>query len=205
MGDLPPPKCSPRSVQSSDCILGALGNDIVKSIEKANVLYEGNTEDTNSGNLLFKTNNDVSSEDDLEFKPVTSGRDKNKRTNNNSNIISSSNQNTNVNNKNSASHSEASSFADSESSEAMESKNSSEGWSFEADSSDIFKLLNAEKNSNSLAGNSNSTDLLTSESTTTVKTEEKAALEDVFKFDSELSSGGCGPKTKNYSNRRSRG
>merc|ERR1712227_700294 len=25
--DLPPPKCSPRSVQSSDCILGALGND----------------------------------------------------------------------------------------------------------------------------------------------------------------------------------
>merc|ERR1712062_144024 len=197
MGDLPPPKCSPRSVQSSDCILGALGNDIVKSIEKANVLYEGNTEDTNSGNLLFKTNNDVSSEDDLEFKPVTSGKNKKKRKNNNSNIISSSNQNTNVNNKNSASHSEASSFADLESSEAMESametKNSSEGWSFEADSSDIFKLLNAEKNSNSLAGNSNSTDLLTSESTTTVKTEEeKAALEDVFKFDSELSSGGCG-------------
>ena len=198
--DLPPPKCSPRSVQSSDCILGALGNDIVKSIEKANVLYEGNTEDTNSGNLLFKTNNDVSSEDDLEFKPVTSGKNKKKRKNNNSNIISSSNQNTNVNNKNSASHSEASSFADSESSEAMESametKNSSEGWSFEADSSDIFKLLNAEKNSNISAGNSNSTDLLTSESTTTVKTEEKAALEDVFKFDSELSSGGCGPRRR---------
>merc|ERR1711890_65463 len=102
-----------------------------------------------SGNL-FK-NNDNSSEDDLEFKPVTSGKNKKKRKN-----FSSNQNNSNNINKNSNSHSEASSFADSESSEAMESamenKNSSEGWSFEADSSDIFKLLNVEKN---LAGNSN--------------------------------------------------
>ena len=196
--DLSPPKCSPRtSVQTTDCILGALGNDIVKSIEKANVLYEGGSGD--SGNLVFKNNDNVSSEDDLEFKPVTSGKNKKKRSKNTNNNFSS-NQNTTttnsnnikVNNKNSASHSEASSFADSESSEAMESamenKNSSEGWSFEADSSDIFKLLNVEN----LAGNSNSTDLLTSESTTTtVKKEEKAALEDVFKFDSELSCSGA--------------
>merc|ERR1712018_1058694 len=77
--DLPPPKCSPRSVRTTDCILGALGNDIVKSIEKANVLYEGG----DSGNL-FK-NNDNSSEDDLEFKPVTSGKNKKKRKNFSSN------------------------------------------------------------------------------------------------------------------------
>merc|ERR1711993_26625 len=67
-----------------------LGNDIVKSIEKANILYEGD----DLGNL-FKGNNDInSSEDDMEFKPVTSGKKKKR----------------NKNNKNSNNHSEASSF-----------------------------------------------------------------------------------------------
>ena len=131
-----------------------LGNDIVKSIEKANILYEGD----DLGNI-FKGNNDLnSSEDDMEFKPVTSGKKKKR----------------NKNNKNSNNHSEASSFADSESSEAMEAamENKNEGWSFETDSNDIFKLLNMGQQSQTTTENN-------------VK-EEKAALEDVFKFDSEL-------------------
>jgi hypothetical protein len=69
--------------------LGALGNDIVKSIEKANVLYEGGSGD--SGNLVFKNNDNVSSEDDLEFKPVTSGKNKKKRSKNTNNNFSSTN------------------------------------------------------------------------------------------------------------------
>merc|ERR1712213_76643 len=101
--NVPPTATSPPLTKSMDL----LGNDIVKSIEHANMLYEGDLK------------NDLnSSEDDLEFKPVTSGKKKRK------------------NRKNSNNHSEASSFADSESSEAMidAMENKNEGWSFEADS-----------------------------------------------------------------------
>ena len=133
-----------------------LGNDIVKSIEKANILYEGH-EDLNN---LFKP--DIpSSEDDLEFKPVISSKKKRKK-----------------NKSQSSTNSElGSSFADSESSDAhmelasngasnIASKSNTEGWSFEADDLDVNKLLAEVSPSN--------------------QEEEKAALEDVFKFDSEL-------------------
>ena len=141
--NVPPTATSPPLTKSMDL----LGNDIVKSIEHANMLYEGDLK------------NDLnSSEDDLEFKPVTSGKKKRK------------------NRKNSNNHSEASSFADSESSEAMidAMENKNEGWSFEADSNDIFKLLNMSQQPQG-----------TTETESSVK-QEKAALEDVFKFDSEL-------------------
>ena len=55
-----------------------LGNDIVKSIEKANLLYEGQAADHDLGQL-FKSHDLVSSEDDLEFKPVTSGKKKRRK------------------------------------------------------------------------------------------------------------------------------
>lgn len=117
-----------------------LGDEIIKSIDKAAHFYEGS----------FGFSGNENNEDDLEFKPVTSGK---KRKNKNKTQCSSS----------------GSSFADSESSEIMEKNN--EGWSFEADDLDVNKLLfeaKASMDKNEAEG------------------QEKAALEDVFKFDSEL-------------------
>ena len=138
--------------------LDLLGNDIVKSIEKANLLYEGsNNSNTGSGSVMFKNNE--SSEDDLEFKPVTSGKKKKK----NKNKSNSSSLETG---------SGTSSCLDSSAEEsACDTKTSTnEGWSFEADDLDVNKLL-AE---------------VVSQQQQQQPQEEKAALEDVFKFDSEL-------------------
>jgi len=119
--------------------LDLLGNDIVKSIEKANLLYDGG---------MFKNE---SSEDDLEFKPVTSGKKKKKNKNKSLNSIDNN---------------ETSSCTESSTEESGETKTSTnEGWSFEADDLDVNKLL-AE--------------------VTPPTAEDKTALEDVFKFDSEL-------------------
>ena len=132
------------SSQNPNSELDLLGNDIVKSIEKANLLYDGG---------MFKNE---SSEDDLEFKPVTSGKKKKKNKNKSMNSID--------NNAETSSCTESSSTE--ESGETKTSTN--EGWSFEADDLDVNKLL--------------------AEVTVTqpVTTEDKTALEDVFKFDSEL-------------------
>merc|ERR1739842_132686 len=67
-----------------------LGNDIVKSIEKANLLYDGGNQQglgqlfkpSIDGNGTAAADNLVagcSSEDDMEFKPVTSGKKKKKK------------------------------------------------------------------------------------------------------------------------------
>lgn len=114
-----------------------LGNDIVKSIEKANLIYDNNAEDLGA---LFQSN----SEDDLEFKPVTNGKNKNRKK------------------KKMAGESICSSSC----SDTEKPPNGNEGWSFEADDLDVNTLLQQQQP-------------LEAE-------EEKAALEDVFKFDSEL-------------------
>ena len=144
--------------------LDLLGNDIVKSIEKANLLYEGQSQDQGSPAVTLMFKNNESSEDDLEFKPVTSGKKKkkNKNKSNNSNDGGSS----------------TSSCIDSSAEEsACDTKTSTnEGWSFEADDLDVNKLL-AEVVSQQPP-----------QQQPPEPQEEKAALEDVFKFDSELNS-----------------
>ncbi len=148
-------------------------SEIVKSIEKAGLLYKDDDIDDKDNNADNKNNRGIfgrlfnnpvpsvnsnkdllSSEDDTEFKPV-SNRKKKKKKNNASNS--------------SALSSGASSFADSESSEAMMEKNlgKAEGWSFETDDQDVNALLSEVTNK-------------------AIVSQEKAALEDVFKFDSEL-------------------
>merc|ERR1712241_1130359 len=89
-----------------------LGNDIVKSIEKANLLYDGGDQ-PGLGQIftpIIGTTDPAlgcSSEDDMEFKPVTSGRNKNKKKQKNKNCTDSP-----------SSVELGSSFADSESSDA---------------------------------------------------------------------------------------
>ena len=138
------------SSQHANSELDLLGNDIVKSIEKANLLYDG---PGNTG--MFKNNE--SSEDDLEFKPVTSGKKKKKNKNKAMNSIDA----------------ETSSCTESSSTEESgETKTSTnEGWSFEADDLDVNKLL---------------AEVTTVTQQIAVTAEDKTALEDVFKFDSEL-------------------
>merc|ERR1712111_294946 len=99
--------------------------------------------------------NNESSEDDLEFKPVTSGKKKNKS---NSNAAEAH-----------GGGSSTSSCIDSSAEEsACDTKTSTnEGWSFEADDLDVNKLLAEVVSQPSQQPQ-----------------EEKAALEDVFKFDS---------------------
>ena len=164
-----------------------LGNDIVKSIEKANLLYDGG--DKKDFSKLFKPssvgngmadNLVCSSEDDLEFKPVTSGR-KNKKKQKNKNNTDSAKTDS------SCSVELGSSFADSESSDAqMQEKSTSntEGWSFEADDLDVNKLL-SEVIPPTVQDESGAAPSMVAE---VQLVEEKAALEDVFKFDSELGS-----------------
>ena len=83
-----------------------LGNDIVKSIEKANLLYDGGNQQglgqlfkpSIDGNGTAAADNLVagcSSEDDMEFKPVTSGRKNKKQKQKNDN----NNKNKNGNNE----------------------------------------------------------------------------------------------------------
>ena len=146
--------------------LDLLGNDIVKSIEKANLLYEGQSQDQGSPAVTLMFKNNESSEDDLEFKPVTSGKKKKKNKNKS-------------NNSNDGGGSSTSSCIDSSAEEsACDTKTSTnEGWSFEADDLDVNKLL-AEVVSQQPPQQQQPPE----------PQEEKAALEDVFKFDSELNS-----------------
>ena len=133
-----------------------LGNDIVKSIEKANLLYDGGNQQglgqlfkpSIDGNGTAAADNLVagcSSEHDMEFKPVTSGRKNKKQKQKNDN----NNKNKNGTGGAAATDSSCSvdlgsSFADSESSDVHmqeKSSNNTEGWSFEADDLDVNKLL----------------------------------------------------------------
>ena len=163
-----------------------LGNDIVKSIEKANLLYDGGDQ-PGLGQIFTPLIGGTgsagttdpglgcSSEDDMEFKPVTSGR-KNKKKQKNKNCAENSPSSIEL----------GSSFADSESSDAQMQEKSSqssktEGWSFEADDLDVNKLL-SEVIPPGQADTSCTVPVVAE------IVEEKAALEDVFKFDSELGS-----------------
>lgn len=191
---------SAANLATSDVDL--LGNDIVKSIEKANLLYDGGNQQgfgqlfkpSIDGNGTAAADNLVagcSSEDDLEFKPVTSGRKNKKQKQKNDN------NNKNKNGTGGAAAAAAatdsscsvdlgSSFADSESSDVQmqeKSSNNTEGWSFEADDLDVNKLL-SEVIPVAVQADSEAPAVIAE----VQLVEEKAALEDVFKFDSELGS-----------------
>ena len=187
---------SAANLATSDVDL--LGNDIVKSIEKANLLYDGGNQQ--GFGQLFKPSIDgngtaaadnlaagCSSEDDMEFKPVTSGRknkkQKQKYDNNNKNKNSTGAA---AATDSSCSVDLGSSFADSESSDVHmqeKSSNNTEGWSFEADDLDVNKLL-SEVIPVAVQADSEAPAVIAE----VQLVEEKAALEDVFKFDSELGS-----------------
>jgi len=77
---------SPQNHHHPKTVLHLLGNDIVKSIEKANLLYEGQSQDQGSPAVTLMFKNNESSEDDLEFKPVTSGKKKKKNKNKSNNF-----------------------------------------------------------------------------------------------------------------------
>jgi len=177
-----------------------LGNDIVKSIQKANLLYDGpGDQDQGAIGRIFKSgtgsnpcdtfNNACSSEDDLEFKPVTSGR-KNKRKQKNQQQSKESNKESAAANSSGAEL--GSSFADSES-EMQEQKSASntttDGWLFEADDLDVNKLL-SEVIAPTVADNSAPAVVEVQN-----QVEEKADLEDVFKFDAQSGSSNNDSKT----------
>ena len=187
---------SAANLATSDVDL--LGNDIVKSIEKANLLYDGGNQQglgqlfkpSIVGNVTAAADNlaaGCSSEDDMEFKPVTSGRknkkQKQKYDNNNKNKNSTGAA---AATDSSCSVDLGSSFADSESSDVHmqeKSSNNTEGWSFEADDLDVNKLL-SEVIPVAVQADSAAPAVIAE----VQLVEEKAALEDVFKFDSELGS-----------------
>ena len=188
---------SAANLATSDVDL--LGNDIVKSIEKANLLYDGGNQQ--GLGQLFKPSIDgngtgaadnlmagCSSEDDLEFKPVTSGRKnkKQKQKNDNNNKNKNGTGGAAYTTDSSCSVDLGSSFADSESSDVHmpeKSSNNTEGWSFEADDLDVNKLL-SEVIPVAVQADSEAPAVIAE----VQLVEEKAALEDVFKFDSELGS-----------------
>ena len=188
---------SAANLATSDVDL--LGNDIVKSIEKANLLYDGGNQQ--GLGQLFKPSIDgngtggadnlgagCSSEDDLEFKPVTSGRKnkKQKQKNDNNNKNKNSTGGAHAATDSSCSVDLGSSFPDSESSDVHmpeKSSNNTEGWSFEADDLDVNKLL-SEVIPVAVQADSEAPAVIAE----VQLVEEKAALEDVFKFDSELGS-----------------
>ena len=188
---------SAANLATSDVDL--LGNDIVKSIEKANLLYDGGNQQglgqlfkpSIDGNGTGAADNLVagcSSEDDLEFKPVTSGRKnkKQKQKNDNNNKNKNSTGGAHAATDSSCSVDLGSSFADSESSDVHmqeKSSNNTEGWSFEADDLDVNKLL-SEVIPVAVQADSEAPAVIAE----VQLVEEKAALEDVFKFDSELGS-----------------
>ena len=186
---------SAANLATSDVDL--LGNDIVKSIEKANLLYDGGNQqglgqlfkpsiDDNGTAAADKFGN--SSEDDMEFKPVTSGRKskKQKQKNDNNNKNKNGTGGAAAATDSSCSVDLGSSFADSESSDVHmqeKSSNNTEGWSFEADDLDVNKLL-SEVIPVAVQADSAAPAVIAE----VQLVEEKAALEDVFKFDSELGS-----------------
>jgi hypothetical protein len=188
---------SAANLATSDVDL--LGNDIVKSIEKANLLYDGGNQQglgqlfkpSIDGNGMAAADNLVagcSSEDDLEFKPVTSGRKnkKQKQKNDNNNKNKNGTGGAAAATDSSCSVDLGSSFADSESSDVHmqeKSSNNTEGWSFEADDLDVNKLL-SEVIPVAVQADSEAPAVIAE----VQLVEEKAALEDVFKFDSELGS-----------------
>ena len=188
---------SAANLATSDVDL--LGNDIVKSIEKANLLYDGGNQQglgqlfkpSIDGNGTAAADNLVagcSSEDDLEFKPVTSGRKnkKQKQKNDNNNKNKNGTGGAAAATDSSCSVDLGSSFADSESSDVHmqeKSSNNTEGWSFEADDLDVNKLL-SEVIPVAVQADSEAPAVIAE----VQLVEEKAALEDVFKFDSELGS-----------------
>merc|ERR1711971_1526153 len=165
---------SAANLATSDVDL--LGNDIVKSIEKANLLYDGGNQQglgqlfkpSIDGNGTGAADNLVagcSSEDDLGFKPVTSGRKNKKQKQKNDN-----------NNKNKNGTGGAAAATDSSCSVDL-------GSSFEADDLDVNKLL-SEVIPVAVQADSEAPAVIAE----VQLVEEKAALEDVFKFDSELGS-----------------
>ena len=188
---------SAANLATSDVDL--LGNDIVKSIEKANLLYDGGNQQglgqlfkpSIDGNGTAAADNLVagcSSEDDMEFKPVTSGRKnkKQKQKNDNNNKNKNGTGGAAYTTDSSCSVDLGSSFADSESSDVHmqeKSSNNTEGWSFEADDLDVNKLL-SEVIPVAVQADSAAPAVIAE----VQLVEEKAALEDVFKFDSELGS-----------------
>eukprot|EP00094_Tigriopus_californicus_P011925 TCALIF_11520-PA protein Name:"Similar to rudhira Breast carcinoma-amplified sequence 3 homolog (Drosophila melanogaster)" AED:0.12 eAED:0.12 QI:210/0.88/0.7/1/0.77/0.6/10/0/1394 len=155
-------------------------NAILNSIVKAEQKYDAKKKMTQSTGFVARSvsqpavlNSESvdSSEDDLEFKPVSNGRRRKKQPQ--------------LNLRPSMSHTEAfrsrgSSFADSESSfngdEVLRDQDK-EGWSFEADDLDVNKFL-----SEAIAS-SPPADLDADEGGVSG---EKPQLEDVFKFDSEI-------------------
>jgi hypothetical protein len=184
---------SPKMVSCFEEMFGPVaGNSIVKSIEFATRLYgddnegdqeqdeeeeeeedeEKEVEKDKSPSRLFnrsKKKDSVadSSEDDVEFKPVPRRQKRSKKKD-----------------EDNMPGTPGSSYADSESSMIddcpMPPCEKQEGWSFEADDLDISKLIaevvnhQQQKNLESLAASVAS------------GVEEKTALDDIFKFDSEL-------------------
>lgn len=158
-------------------------NAILSSIEKAEQKYDIKKKMSQSTGFVIARSTSQpatlnsesvdSSEDDLEFKPVSNGRRRKK-------------QPPQLNLRPSMSYTEAfrsrgSSFADSESSfngEEVARDQDKEGWSFEADDLDVNKFL-AEAAS---AATSPPVDPEAEEGVSG----EKPQLEDVFKFDSEI-------------------
>jgi len=171
--------CSPEASEAKPSIPSWVNDSssaIIKGIHSSSQLWEQDSEDdvmsrstgfetakksTASARQMLPSVEDQSSEDDTEFKPALSRRQRKQK------IKESQNEG--------EMRSRAGSFADSESSLALADQqppaDPKEGWSFEADELDVDRLIDEV-----VGGGGAREDV----------DEEKTALEDVFKFDSEL-------------------
>jgi hypothetical protein len=154
-------------------------NAILKGIETAGKMWEDSSEMSHSGGFEVRKSSsssssrqlpqeDQSSEDDMEFRPALSRRQRKLK------MSKSTDESSHIQIR-----SRAGSFADSESSLPMSrsldeevKQDPKEGWSFEADDLDVDKLID-EVVGGAAAAN-------------VVDEEKKTPLDELFKFDSEL-------------------
>eukprot|EP00095_Tigriopus_kingsejongensis_P005566 maker-scaffold12_size759060-snap-gene-2.15 protein:Tk05566 transcript:maker-scaffold12_size759060-snap-gene-2.15-mRNA-1 annotation:"breast carcinoma-amplified sequence 3-like protein" len=151
-------------------------NPILKGIENAEKKYDKKKMSQSTGfsvdfaqrsnsqpAILANTESVDSSEDDMEFRPATSGRKK--RKSQQPPLKSSLSYSGSFRSRGSSFADSESSFKGEEEAEARREKEQPDGWSFEADDLDVTKLITE---------------------ATVVKESEKPQLDDVFKFDSEM-------------------
>ena len=163
----PPPSVNPEATGRPIEALEDDCNDIINKIKLAEKIYDTTDAENDEEELRTKKSDQDTSEDDLEFQPAISRRQKRKNKQKEETL---------------SRRASGASFADSESSlvdeqesREEEVKKKQEGWSFEADDLDVNLLLQ-QTLQNSL------------------NAEEKTSLDEVFKFDSELAAAETGVK-----------